>query len=38
MDEIEATQVEWLWQNRLARGKLTLVAGDPGIGKSQRRP
>jgi putative DNA primase/helicase len=35
MDEVEATQVEWLWPNRLARGKLTLVAGDPGIGKSQ---
>src|SRR5262249_34355637 len=24
-----------LWQNRLARGKLTLLAGEPGIGKSQ---
>jgi hypothetical protein len=27
--------VEWLWQNRIARGKLTLTGGDPGLGKSQ---
>ena len=27
--------VEWLWLNRVARGKLTLIAGDPGLGKSQ---
>jgi DNA polymerase len=35
MDEVEAKHVEWLWQERLARGKLTLLAGEPGIGKSQ---
>jgi putative DNA primase/helicase len=35
MDEVEAKHVEWLWLGRLARGKLTLLAGDPGIGKSQ---
>ncbi len=35
MNEVEAKHVEWLWLNRLARGKLTLLAGDPGIGKSQ---
>jgi putative DNA primase/helicase len=35
MDEVEAKHVEWLWQGRLARGKLTLMAGEPGIGKSQ---
>jgi predicted ATP-dependent serine protease len=35
MDQLEAKPVKWLWQNRLARGKLTLIAGDPGIGKSQ---
>jgi predicted ATP-dependent serine protease len=35
IDEVEAKHVEWLWLNRLARGKLTLLAGDPGIGKSQ---
>jgi putative DNA primase/helicase len=27
--------VQWLWLNRIARGKLTLIAGDPGLGKSQ---
>jgi putative DNA primase/helicase len=27
--------VEWVWRGRLARGKLTLLAGEPGIGKSQ---
>jgi putative DNA primase/helicase len=27
--------VEWLWLNRIARGKLTLLAGHPGLGKSQ---
>jgi hypothetical protein len=32
---IEQRAVEWLWQNRIARGKLTLIAGDPGLGKSQ---
>jgi len=33
--DVEPEPVEWLWPGRLARGKLTLVAGDPGIGKSQ---
>jgi putative DNA primase/helicase len=32
---VQQKRVEWVWQNRLARGKLTLVAGDPGVGKSQ---
>src|SRR5262249_27870103 len=32
---VEPKQIEWLWENRLARGKLTLLAGEPGIGKSQ---
>jgi putative DNA primase/helicase len=26
--------VEWLWKNRIALGKLTLLCGDPGLGKS----
>lgn len=25
--------VQWLWHRRIARGKLTIVDGDPGIGK-----
>ena len=35
MDKVESQSVTWLWGNRLAIGKLTLLAGDPGIGKSQ---
>lgn len=26
--------VRWFWPGRIARGKLTLIAGDPGLGKS----
>jgi hypothetical protein len=26
--------VEWLWPDRIARGKLTLIIGEPGEGKS----
>jgi hypothetical protein len=28
-------KVEWLWPGRLARGKHTCIAGEPGTGKSQ---
>jgi putative DNA primase/helicase len=35
MADIEPKAVDWLWPGRIARGKLTLIAGDPGIGKSQ---
>lgn len=31
---VAATDVEWLWPNRLALGKLSIIAGDPGLGKS----
>jgi putative DNA primase/helicase len=33
--DIEAEPIDWLWPNRIAIGKLTLFAGDPGLGKSQ---
>jgi len=33
--EIEPERIEWLWQDRIAVGKQTLIAGDPGTGKSQ---
>jgi len=26
--------VDWLWQDRIAIGKLTIVSGDPGLGKT----
>jgi putative DNA primase/helicase len=32
--EGELKQVEWLWKNRIPKGKLTLIVGDPGVGKS----
>jgi hypothetical protein len=28
-------QVDWVWRDRLALGKLTLLGGDPDLGKSQ---
>jgi len=31
---IEPEAVEWLWQDRIAAGKLTIVSGDPGLGKT----
>lgn len=30
---VKAEKVEWLWYPRIALGKLTLIAGDPGVGK-----
>lgn len=33
--DVEAQSIEWVWPGRLARRKLTLIAGDPGLGKSQ---
>ncbi|MEI6729750.1 MAG: AAA family ATPase [Pseudomonadota bacterium] len=35
MSDIEIKPIEWLWHNRIACGKLTVIAGDPGLGKSQ---
>jgi putative DNA primase/helicase len=32
--DVPATEVAWLWPGRIALGKVTLLAGDPGIGKS----
>ena len=34
-DGIAQQPVSWIWPNRIARGKLTLIGGDPGVGKSQ---
>jgi AAA domain len=33
--EIEIVPVEWLWPGKMALGKLSLIAGQPGLGKSQ---
>lgn len=35
MADVEPEPVDWIWSGRLARRKLTLLAGDPGMGKSQ---
>jgi hypothetical protein len=33
--DIQPEKIKWLWKNRIAIGKLTIFAGDPGLGKSQ---
>src|SRR5262245_24883117 len=33
--DVEMKEVDWLWSNHLARGKLTMLAGDSTLGKSQ---
>jgi putative DNA primase/helicase len=33
--DIVPMPVEWLWPDRIAIGKLTLIAGEAGLGKSQ---
>ena len=32
--EIVPQRIEWLWDGRIARGKITVLDGDPGLGKS----
>jgi replicative DNA helicase len=32
--DVEEKPVEWLWHNRIPQGMFTLLAGDPGLGKS----
>jgi putative DNA primase/helicase len=32
---IELTNIAWLWPQRFAIGKVSMIAGDPGLGKSQ---
>lgn len=32
--EVKLETVEWLWHNRIPAGKLTMLAGNPGEGKS----
>jgi biotin operon repressor len=33
--DIKPEKISWLWKNHIAIGKLTIFAGDPGLGKSQ---
>ena len=32
--DVEPKPVTWFWRGRVPRGKLTLLVGDPGLGKS----
>ena len=34
LDTVETQPVHWLWFNRFPLGKLSVIAGDPGLGKS----
>jgi putative DNA primase/helicase len=34
MSDVISERLQWLWPGRIALGKLTLIAGDPGLGKS----
>lgn len=33
--DIQAKPIRWLWPGRIARGKVSMIAGHPGLGKSQ---
>jgi hypothetical protein len=33
--EIQPEPIRWLWTQRIALGKISLIAGQPGLGKSQ---
>ena len=33
--DITPENIEWLWPGRIALGKLSIIAGNPGLGKSQ---
>jgi hypothetical protein len=35
MANIEAKPIRWLWPGKIARGKVFMLAGNPGLGKSQ---
>jgi hypothetical protein len=34
MTEVVPEEVKWLWRGRIPSGKLTILAGDPSVGKS----
>ena len=34
LSEVKPGKVEWLWENRMPQGKLTMLDGDPDLGKS----
>ena len=34
ISDVEPTQTSWLWKDRIPFGKITILDGDPGLGKS----
>jgi len=36
--DIPPEKIDWVWPGRLARGKHTCIAGEPGTGKSREGP
>ena len=32
--DVEPKPINWLWPEKIARGKVSMIAGDPGLGKS----
>jgi hypothetical protein len=34
ISDVEPERVDWLWRGRIPKGKLTVLDGDPGLGKS----
>ena len=35
VSDVEAKAIVWLWEQRLACGKFSIITGNPGLGKSQ---
>jgi len=35
LSDVQAKPIRWLWPGRIARGKVSILAGNPGLGKSQ---
>ncbi|MGD9714341.1 MAG: AAA family ATPase, partial [Thermomicrobiales bacterium] len=35
LSDVAPEKIEWLWPGRIAVGKITMIGGEPGLGKSQ---
>ncbi len=35
LSDVKARPIQWLWPGLIARGKVSIIAGHPGLGKSQ---
>jgi putative DNA primase/helicase len=35
VSDVQAKPIRWLWPGRIAQGKVSMIAGNPGLGKSQ---